>query len=581
MARDDAASSYLGTRVALVGALGAVLAIWAWWPMFDGSGTPLGDGRYFLHLFDTAKVSLLRYHELPLWNPYECGGAPLWDNPESMAASPIVMLATPLSATHTVWLWNVLHLTAGFTSMWMLARMELGVSRGAAFYASAIFMFAVCNASQYAGAHTALMSFMWAPLALLLWRRAERSPSCAVGLGLLVALLFYDGATYPIPHTALMLGLETLTRLRSRDQAKRVVVAGLLVVAVAVLVAGPRLLPLADQFRSKVRVIPPDTDALSWSKIADMYLKANVHTQQKINGDPYVWGEYTSYVGLIAVVLALAGCVIAAAEAPWMLVVALGLLVLMLGHFASWAPWTLLTKNVFPFKSMRVPARFRLLLVGYVAMFGALAVDRIPRRLRQFVGPRPWVDAISVALLACALIGAGEVAAASTKLVSERFTGPPEKPVVASTRLFYGGGDMVEYASQPRQNRGQLACRDAWAFSHGAAVWTGDVPQARATDDGANVMVANRTQNTFDVDVEVTRPTRIVLNSGYERGWRASVGTVADQAKLLAVDLPPGHHKLHVWYWPHGLTAGFVMAALGIALSTAVLARKRIFKERA
>lgn len=87
-------------------------------------------------------------------------------------------------------------------------------------------------------------------------------------------------------------------------------------------------------------------------------------------------------------------------------------------------------------------------------------------------------------------------------------------------------------------------------------MWVGDVPQARAVDDGAVIEVANRTHNTFTIDVNVTRPSRIRINSAYERGWQTNVGTTVDDDHLLALDLPAGHHRVQMRYRPRRLTLG-------------------------
>ncbi|NDU78598.1 hypothetical protein GWI34_39330 [Actinomadura sp. DSM 109109] len=82
-------------------------------------------------------------------------------------------------------------------------------------------------------------------------------------------------------------------------------------------------------------------------------------------------------------------------------------------------------------------------------------------------------------------------------------------------------------------------------------------------DDGAIVEVANRTQNTFTIDVDVKRPSRILVNSDYDRGWRASVGTAVREGKQLAVALPGGRYQVKMSYWPHGLTAGLFLSLIG------------------
>ena len=566
-------------RVLGIMMLGALLASLAWWPMVDAYPlTPEGDGRYFLHLFNVVKASVNRYHELPLWNPYECGGAPLWDNPESMAASPFLWLSMAVSGTRTVWIWNVCHLTVGFTGMWLLCRAEIRLSRLATMAAACIYIFCVCNASQYAGAHAALISFLDAPLALFFWRGAERDAKKAIGLGLLVALMFMDGATYPIPHTALLLAADTLTRLGSQKRALHIAKAGLITLVVAFTVGAARVIPLIDQFTSKHRLIELDLDHLArWSTLYKMYMLREVHWQYRLPDQGYVWGEYDTYMGGIVMSLAFVGVLVSGRKRLWMLALAVFVFVLMLGHFNEYAPWSFLHAHVFPFKSMRVSARFRLLLSMFIAGYVGLAIDRVPALVGRITGSPAGAGKIArVVVAGLALVGAGDVMGVAGELVATRFGGPAEKrDLVPSVRLFYEGGNVAEYIDQPRQNRGRIGCQDAWAFSAAAATWGGDVPQARAKDRSAAVVeVANRTQNTFTVDVTATKPTRIFLNSGFERGWRSDVGEVTQENFLLAVDVPAGHHHIRLAYVPKGLYLGFFLTALGLLGSGYFLLRK-------
>lgn len=566
-------------RVLGVLMLGAALAVVAWYPMIDAfPNTPEGDGRTFLRMFNSMKAAFRLHGELPLWNPYECGGSPLWDDPESMAASPIIWMTVWLSATKTMYVWNVVHMAIGFTGMWFLCRRELSLSRLATFASACIYTFGVCHASQYAGAHAALISFFDVPLALFLWRGAERSPNKAVGLGLLVALMFYDGATYPIPHTALLLGAETLTRLGSVARLRAIVKAGATTVAVGLCGGAARVLPLVDQFTSKRRLIAPDADhLLRWVSLKSMYTLREVHWWYRLPEQTYVWGEYDAYVGVIVLFLCALGILFAGRKYAWMAALSFFVFIMMLGHFSTWAPWSLLNHHVFPFKSMRVSARFRLVLCIFIAGYVGVAMDRVPQVLHRFLGGRISRIARTV-VCGLALLGAGDIMGVSGELVATRFGGAPEVRVRPSTRLYYEGPDMAQDIDQPLQNRGRRACALAWAFSADAPTWAGDLPQARAKDSAVKVEVANRTQNTFTIDYEASRPGRILVNSGFERGWRSDIGTVGQENLLLVLDVPAGRGQAHLSYVPKGLYAGAVISFFTFVGVGLFFGRARVFR---
>jgi hypothetical protein len=563
-------------RLLLVTGMAALVFCVVWWPMFRNyPGTPIEDGHGFLFMIEASKASLRRYHELPLWNPFDCRGIPMWDHPENITASPIFYLTLPFSGGVTLIVWNMAHVLVGFVGMWLLCRDDLKLSRYATVVAALAWSFGTVH-NQYAGEHEAFVSFHHAPLLLFAWRRAEHSWNWTVGTGLLLALMIYDGATYPLPLTVLFLGMETLTRLTSVKRALRIGAAAGIIGLVSLSIGASRILPIQDQFSSHNRVFEDDFDHLARIKtLVDMYLLRSPHWRARFGEQQYVLGEYQAYIGWLGVLLTLLGIAAAAGETVWLLAVSCGLVILMLGHFAPWAPWTFLRSHVPPFKSMRVPARFRLLLAIPISLYMAYAVDRLPREIRRFLGRPALADAFRVALVGMGIFAAGDSAGLFTEILEYRFTDPPPAAVSRSTRFYYGGSDLSpDFANHPRQNHAWTGCRASWAYNASAPIWLGDVPQARAVDDGAVVEVANRTHNTFTVDVEVTRPSRIHLNSAYERGWQTNVGQVVNDGLLLAVDLPPGRHRVQLRYWPRRLTLGLWISAIGLLASLAFLFRK-------
>jgi hypothetical protein len=257
--------------------------------------------------------------------------------------------------------------------------------------------------------------------------------------------------------------------------------------------------------------------------------------------------------------------------------------VFMLGHFSNWAPWSLLTKHVPVFKAMRVPSRFRIVFQCFIALFVAFAVDRVHVVLERRFGRASFAGIVRVGVLGLALVGVGDMVGFGHQLIRLRFRGMPSPTVgEPNTRFFYTTDAAVDLAEAVRVNSGWLGCRsNAWPSKSDAAVWTGDLPQAKPTDDGARVDVGNRTSSTFSVDVDVKRESVVLLNSGYAQGWQSNVGQVIEWDKMLAVRLPPGYHKVRMEYWPRRMNLGIGLSltgAAGVLLFLAWRIRRRFFE---
>ena len=562
-------------RLVGVLALGLLFAIVVWLPMLRAyPKTAIWDGHGFFFNVEISRAAWKQYHEMALWNPFDCRGVPQWDHPENITASPLFFLTLPFKSAHVFYIaWHLAHPVVGFLGMWLLCRDDLRLSRAATFVAACAWAFGSTH-NQYSGAHLALFSFYHVPLILFAWRRAERSWNWAVGTGLLLAWMVYDGATYPLPHTIVFLGLETLTRLDGVRRALQIAARAAVVGLVSFSVGASRILTIADQMASHTRVMEPDLDKLTnLSFWGDMYLLRSSNYMAHFEGQQYVFGEYNSYIGLLGLLLFVLGVAFMARESTWLAVLMIPLVLLMLGHFSAHAPWAVLHGHVPPFTSMRVPSRFRLLLALPIAVAMGYAVDRFPAAVARLT---PTMGrAVRVAVFGIGAFAVGDSAGLLSDMIDARFKDAAPVDVTASKNFYYGGNLNPDFINNPRQNHAWLGCRTTWAYNQEAPLWQGDVPQARAaTPAEATIESVSRTHNTFTLDVDAKEPTRILLNSGYDRGWQSTVGTVVQGGGLLAVDLPAGHHHVKMRYWPRRLTLGLWLSVLGLLGAIAFFARQ-------
>jgi len=560
------------------------LSAYAWWPALAAyPATQLNDGGFGHEMIEATRASLVRFHELPLWNPFQCGGVPLWDNPQGFSAAPVFWPFLAFDTTRAIELFYVVHSALGFLCMWLLARRELGLSRGAALVSSAMWAFAGTHSQHLTMGHIVFVSYLYSPLAVLLWRRAEHELRMAVGLGMLVALEFYEAGVEPLAHLAVLLGAETLTRLWPPRRAPAVIRAGGIVLLVAFSLAAARLIPVIEQLMAHSRELPRDSDALQLSTLQEMFLARDHintlpgHPPHDVSGQHWGWFEYGDYLGPFLLGLSLLGIALAGTQNLWLLALLVAGTALMAGHQGPYWPWAVLNGHVFPFKQMRIAARFNDWVTLCLAPFAGIGIDAAARLARRGLRSPAGAEALAAALLALGLIGVGDLVGVGVDQCRRSFTGvPAAQHVTASPRFYVGGPDVASFIDQPAQNRGGTDCWEEWAFHRDAAIWTGDVPQARADDPAVTVANVVRTPSTFSFDVgSPGRPAHVWLNSTWDAGWRATTGTVADDAGRLSVDVPAGEHRVIVRYWPLGLTFGLTLSGLAIVVLIALFVRDR------
>ncbi len=571
-------------EVALVLLAALAASLYAWWPMLAAyPAAQGGDGPPYQKTLEAAVVSVTRYREFPFWNAYECGGLPLWDNPQAPIGAPLAWPMFFVNTTAAMAAWYVVHSALGVACMWRFARELLGLTHAASFVAGLVWAFSGFHQQHYSGGHFTFVPFLYFPLAWLLWLRAWDELRDAVYLGLLVAWMFYEGAVYPLPHLVLILATCTLTgfAVRRSDLAtgafwRRFFSAAVVVVVVGVGVAAARLLPVLDQLRSRTRPIGGETDALQWSTLRDMFL-ARAHGRY-VPGQTYVWPEYGAYFGPILLGLALTGAALGALAHAELIVVLVVSALLMGGHFAEWAPWHVLKGHVFPFKEMRVPSRFRAEVSMALAALVGVAIDRLGAVRIARVRDGARMTNLRAAVLGVALVGVGDMMGVGLDWFAQCFTSPALAAQEPAPRLYFGGPGLAPNMSdQPRQNRGRLACWDEWGWGQGAPLWEGDEAQARALTESLRVVAVSRTQNTFALEVDAPTGGEVLLNATYDRQWQSEVGAPADHHAALKVSVPPGNHRFVVRYRPRSFTKGLALTtvtSLGV-VAFFVRARRR------
>ena len=566
----------------LVG-LALVVSTFAEWPILAQYPHTQGhDGEFVQEMLEAARVAWVRYHELPLWNPYQCGGVPLWDNPQGMGASPVFwpLVVVGGNTTLAMDLWYVLHAAGGFVSMYLLARHDLRLSRDASLVSAGMWAFCGAHVQRICGGHFAFTPFLLLPLALLLWRGAERDPRKAIGVGLVATHAFMVGGVYAIAFSGPILAFETLTRAWWRPgRLRRIAIAAVVAGATAACLPAARLVPVVYQVLAHSRHLGAETDALRWSTVKEMFL-ARTH-ERGVAGQEYVWGEYADYVGPVLLGLSVLGAVIGGVERAWLLLLLAWTFALMSGHESPWAPWSLMKAHVFPFKEMRVPSRFNLPLTVFLAAFAGVAIDRVGEIARRVSGSARIARHARAFVLALGLIGVGDVIASANDRQTSSFGNAPLANPEPASRLYLGGPGQAAFVDLPEQNRAWTGCWEEWAFEPDAPLWVGDVPQARPSDGAASVTSVSRTQSSFTFDVDAPRSAKVLLNGNFDANWRASVGEAVRSGSQLAVVVPAGHHHVIVKYWPRGLTIGLVISSCaGVAIAAFFMADARRRRRR-
>jgi len=504
--------------------------------------------------------SVHMYGQFPFWNPYGCGGHPSWAGIESGTTIVSPWLPFYLFAPMPIALKVEVLGTALISALgtWLLAG-RFTKSPGLRAFCCAVFVVDGRWALQIAAGHTWHLYYAWTPWALYFFDRAsgcgevigrpgqerlrhvETRWRDVVLCGGSLAMMVYNGGIYPLPETALALGLWACGLAAAHRTIRPLVVlaaAG----AVSVGLAAPKLFPVLDVVRRFPRLVE-STETMDLRAFVTMFTSRDqTFNSRPAPVFPYGWHEWGIYIGWVAFLALLVGAVFAGGrrERPLKLV-AVTLTILGFGAFHEYAPWTLL--HLAPiFKSQHVPSRW---LYPGALVFALVFATMVERGLVRMRVLRPLFEA---ALLASAAWVSWDVAQVARLPISEMF-GSHMPTIAMNTIDFHTDAhvdqkyeyDGVSYGqgTLPSEiaNVGQIECmifpglnifaKDAKGVIKGMGAKGRGDPAYKgeaytASGKGRATLVAF-TPNVMTVHVDDATPgDLVVLNQNWDGGWRGN-----------------------------------------------------------
>lgn len=533
-------------------------------------------------------LSLFRYHELPAWNPFACGGFPAWGYVEAdtIVVSPFLpaYLVLPLALALRI---EVLGMAAIGAAGAYAAASRFTTSHAARALTAVIWAVNGRWALQTASGHTWHLAYAWLPWCLFFFERARggeldrgaaRSPELrskqisSFGLGgACIAMLVYSGGIYPLPHTVLVLGVYALL-LAVLDRSPRPLVALAMMGLLGVGLAAPKLLPLIDGFGKAPRLIE-STETMDLGALWAMLTSHDqAFSSRPARVTPYGWHEWGIYVGVAGAGLLVLGVAFvqgkreAALKALGILLVALGF-----GAFHPQAPWTLLHRYSPVFRSQHVPSRF---LYPAILILGLVAAAGIGRAISSRARKAPWLDAAAAVLVLALGVDIGLVA--RKPMEQAMWMVPPDsipqgrpfhfetEPPFQYKRRDWAGPMYLAMLG----NTGVINCYGAPPFDRKGALATKDPRfkgEVHVEGEGRATLVA-WTPNHVVIDVDGATPSSLlVYNMNFDEGWTADTGPVEAFENAVATRPRAGSSRVTLRYRPPYLFTGLLLGAVTLA----------------
>jgi hypothetical protein len=500
--------------------------------------TSFWDWDFALELMVAARRSIVEYHQLPLWNPWMCGGAPLLGNPQARILNPfflLVLIFGSAAGTHlTVWLHLAMAWAGGYVLGRVLEMRPLGaVACASAFAASSWFPLHVASGELWTMGYC-YFPWLLAFTALAMERRLAWVWPAAASL----ALMWLDGNPYPPSYGALVLAVLA-PALAVQRRSIRPLLMTASVLALGLILAGSHL--MLSYLFAAAHPRPTALDSGSLHAVWSALLSRNQDLERQ-SEVMWGWHEVGAYVGLF-LALGIAGLLRPRRALPWALLAAV-MVALTMGARGPWWPWPLLHRlPVFSWE--RLPYRFVIPLVQVIAVLAGFGTDWIAAAGGYVVA----VALVAAATLDCLWVGTYNLRYPLQNQVAAVAPGDFRQVREPGSGYTIVSRDMVRLTSQ---NLVIINCYDYTEWNSSVAA-SGE-PNYRGEQyllGAGTVELVKWTPDRLGFTVDAPSATTLVVNQNYDRFWRltAGRGTVISQGGLLAVSIPAGRQTLWLSYW--------------------------------
>jgi hypothetical protein len=547
------------------------------WPMLrDWS-------RYGFHDWDVMTsyryitvLSLKQYGEGPWWNPWMCGGFPAFGHYEAASnlVSPYLPVFLLADVHHAIRIEVTANALVGLAGTYVLAG-QFTRSVGLRTLLAIAYGLNGRWALQAATGHGMHLQYCWLPWVLYFFHRAQRPRQLqhAVVAGAILGFMVFAGAIYPLPQTALALGLYAVLLagfVRSWRPLAALAIAGVTGVGFG----APKLFAVLDGLSRAPRLIE-SKEVIGLSELIVMLTNPDqAYGWFPVRVPAYGWHEWGLYVGPVFALCLVLGILFARGPREDALkIVGVIFVLLGFGAFHPHSPWALL-HHLPIFSSQHVPSRFHypmILLLGLV--FVGWAGRQVDRRLHR----HPWLDWV---LLAGVALVASDIAAVSARPIAQAFWMEPPDHIERSELFEHRTDPTVNYKRRDWAppillgmfaNRGLIRCYGIDPNFDGVGAIAADAPgyrgRAYVTQGDGSAEVVEWSPNRAVVRVSHASPdSLLVYNMNYDPSWRANGQPALDYHHAVAVRLRGGDETVEFSYFPRTFKWSlplFVLTAAG------------------
>lgn len=515
-----------------------------------------------------ARNTILKCHQLPLWNPYASGGNIFLAHPHSMFLSPFFLFVLALGVVPGLKIEIIAYMVVGMLGMYQLSR-YYRLNRISSYAPPAIFMLSSVYCLHLDEGHASWLPLALIPWAFLCYLKSEDKRHFAAGSAISLVLMSFAGSVDILSITLVLLLVHSFWEtVQQRKLTPVVRIASVLLLAF--LIAAIKLVPVIEFAVRNPRIIHV-SDGVSMPMLARILVMARhplaPDTLRKL-GQKHAWHEYGAYIGMLPLVLFLAGCILECRRKWPTVITALMMVLILMGDKSPVNLWRVLHSLPF-YRGLSVPSRYVSAFLLFVSIFAGFGLSFIEGALVS----KKWGRLVPIFVI---LVIAGNLTAANRPVFNMTFRTTPlemkQEPVFRQRfRKINFYDDRVTTSSMYPillSNSGILEAYEIMNVKKGDVHIEGEPEyrgEAYLLGDEGSCSVTYFSPNKVIVDVRTEENDIIILNQNYYDGWRVKgVGKAGPHSGLVSTRIGPGSHRVVFYYLPASFLIGLFITGVTI-----------------
>jgi len=563
-----------------------------------------GIGDWDQHIFYHAvpRLTILEYRQIPLWNPYHCGGSPLLAYPQSYLLSPAFLISLILGVIPGVKIEMLVFSIVGLYGAYLVSRFY-GLGKIASIVASFVFMFNSMYSFSIATGMLNFLNIYLIPWIFLFFLKSLTDLRYCILSSLFCVLLFFGGGVHVLIITLTFLAIYSVVYILSgRSRFVRTAKGMGLILFLTLFLGAVKFLPSLE-FTNRYPRLIDDYSGYSLSSISysifnpyqKSYSEVNLSSSEGfLHGISWGMEDNGMYLGIVAFVIFLIGYIFSFRRH---LPLALSLLILLwlsFGDRVTPSLWGMLG-HLPIYNLQRVATRYRYALALCVSVFVGMGVQFLRDYLLSLSIRRLIVKIIIVTIPVVIFF---DFMLVNRRILEEAFpVTPPEVPgkkqffqtwlppeynrrgEIISSALFEGSSFYNFLMNVGTISAIEPVPISAYALPIDSEKYQGEV---YLSGTKGKVVIEDWTPNQIVVNVEAEQEGSVIVNQNYFPGWKVKGSgdpKIEEIDGLVGVRVPPGRNTFMIYYLPATFQIG-LMVSLATLLMILLLSGRYFYKWR-